>query len=60
MGDPWDGNVEYLELYQCHYPNFDFVSLFSKMLSLGKTGERGQRISLYFFIQLAASESTIL
>ena len=40
--------------------NFDFVSLFHKMLSLGKTGERGQRISLYFFIQLAACESTIL
>lgn len=47
-------------LSQCHYPNFDFVSLFRKMLSLGKTGERGQRISLYFFIQLAACESTIL
>ena len=40
--------------------NFDFVSLFRKMLSLGKTGERGQRISLYFFIQLAACESIIL
>ena len=47
-------------LYQYHHPNFDFVSLFCKMLSLGKTGESGQRISLYFFIQLAACESTIL